>query len=202
MIPTRTRNCKQCGAEFTCTVGRGKDRAMCSDFCRGRARHKAIKSQPLCAVEGCRNHRAYANPAVCNSCYYRLRRTGTLERRQWKYRSVGSNGYIRVSTTDHPLSVCGFVYEHRQVLYDAIGPGPHACHWCKAQVDWVKGRCVRGPLVPDHLDGNKQNNALANLVPACNRCNSGRGLFLSWLLKHQDDPFIWEMYQASRKVGS
>lgn len=137
------------------------------------------------------------NPAVCNGCHYRLKRTGTLARREWAYRSRCAQGYIRVFKTTHPLAIGGYVYEHRQVLYDAIGPGPHPCHWCRTDINWVVGRISRGALVPDHVDGDKANNNIDNLVPSCHRCNASRGLFMSWVSKHKDDPFLWMLYQKA-----
>lgn len=69
----------------------------------------------------------------------------------------------------HPLADrVGRVAEHRRVLYDAIGPGPHPCHWgCGKVLGWggVSG------LNADHLDGDRLNNALDNLVPSCGPCN-------------------------------
>ena len=194
----RERTCEICGESFSYEVARGADRRMCSDFCRTRKRHAMAKAQPICCVEGCLNHRYYSS-GLCNSCYYRMKRTGTLERRQYNYRCVASNGYVKVCDKGHPLAVVdGWLYEHRKVLYDVIGPGPHQCYWCKANVDWVKGKCVKGSLVPDHLDGVKTNNTIGNLVPACNRCNASRGLFMSWVRAHQDDPVLREMFMRSQ----
>lgn len=34
-----------------------------------------------------------------------------------------------------------------------------------------QGKAVKGALVVDHLDGDKANNDIANLVPSCNTCN-------------------------------
>jgi hypothetical protein len=72
---------------------------------------------------------------------------------------------------DHPLAVGGRIYEHRKVLYDKIGPGPHLCHWrCGRLVNWggTKG------LHTDHVDGVRTNNDPDNLVPACPSCNKLR----------------------------
>lgn len=81
---------------------------------------------------------------------------------------------------EHPLrGKRGEVFEHRVVLYDHIGPGPHPCHWCGSPVDWrvrAQWASFRGDeLVVDHLDGNPQNNDPANLVPSCFTCNTRRG---------------------------
>lgn len=83
--------------------------------------------------------------------------------------------YLMVKRPDHPLATPsrGLVYVHRAVLYDAIGPGVHLCHWCAREVEWDGTKIRR--LVVDHVDGDTRNNALANLVPACYPCNTLRG---------------------------
>lgn len=78
----------------------------------------------------------------------------------------------------HPLAMkWGYVLEHRFVLYESIGPGSHPCHWCKATVSWGApgtGNRSKGVLVVDHMDGDKLNNDIGNLVPSCNGCNISR----------------------------
>lgn len=199
LVPKRrTEVCASCSQSFTYDHLTGNPRRYCSDECKLLGRKAIASGRRECGTPGCSNPSGYSD-GVCNSCYYRRRRTGTVEKRAWSYRSVTSHGYVRLVREEHPLAVSGYVYEHRAVLYDAIGPGPHPCRWCGDMVDWLKGKCVRGSLVPDHLDGNKLNNAESNLVPACNKCNSTRGLFQSWVAKHQDDPWLWKMY---REAGS
>lgn len=199
---TRTRDCAECGEPFSYEVGRGKDRALCSDFCRTKRRHRNAKAQPLCVVEGCQNRRQYKS-GICNSCYCRQRDTGSLGRREHKYRAKHSSGYVLISDRSHPLSSSnGYVFEHRKVLFAAIGSGPHPCFWCGDMVDWMKGVCAKGALVPDHLDGDKANNARGNLVPSCNRCNSRRGMFMKWVEEHRDDPVLWAMYEQALEKAS
>lgn len=73
---------------------------------------------------------------------------------------------------EHPLSRGGQLEEHRKVLYDKIGPGPHYCHWdCGKLLEWggIRGICS------DHLDGDTLNNDPENLVPSCVVCNRQRG---------------------------
>jgi hypothetical protein len=75
----------------------------------------------------------------------------------------------------HPLAgKRGIVYVHRMVLFDAIGPGAHACHWCGTAVEWTRKGEPR-ELQPDHLNGDGADNRVENLVPACRGCNTGRG---------------------------
>lgn len=90
--------------------------------------------------------------------------------------------YKYIKRKNHPLSTpSGRIPEHRVILYDKIGPGPHPCHHCGKPVDWMPGRhTARGALVADHLDDDSLNNDPANLVPSCHPCNSivrsGRGI--------------------------
>ena len=77
-------------------------------------------------------------------------------------------------------------------------------NWCGGLTDWAsapKG-CPSGTLVADHLNGIKTDNRRSNLVPACNPCNSVRGLFMAWVTTHKDDPWLWEMYLSSKEQAS
>ena len=77
-------------------------------------------------------------------------------------------GYRILTGQRHPLAVEGAVAEHRKVLYDAIGPGPHECHWgCGRLLEWGG----RDGIHADHLDGDKTNNTPENLVVSCGPCN-------------------------------
>lgn len=109
--------------------------------------------------------------------YHRWYRHGDVRR-------VASKGSVSVSLgrryrsvykPRHPLATKnGKVYEHRMVLFDEIGPGPHACHWCETEVDWLPKGDPR-ELQPDHLNDDGADNRIENLVPACRRCNALRG---------------------------
>lgn len=63
----------------------------------------------------------------------------------------------------------------RIVLWDKIGPGPHACHWCGGEVQWTTaGPYAPAALLADHLDWDPTNDVPENLVPSCNPCNAHR----------------------------
>lgn len=75
----------------------------------------------------------------------------------------------------HPLShTNGHVFAHRVVLYEAIGPGSHPCHWCGTTVTWSCGKIAPEFLTVDHLDWDRLNNDPDNLVPSCTPCNTLR----------------------------
>ena len=168
-VALRTRNCKRCGSEFTYEPGIGKDRVLCSDACWLPQK----TDWGPCREQPCHRH-ARGLHGLCTTHYFRLRRTGTLTVQPAKMRHLRTNGYIvRGGLTGHPLANRhGYVYEHRLVLFDAIGPGQHPCNWCDRILTWRFGRLYdEDTLVVDHIDGDKANNAVANLVPSCNVCN-------------------------------
>lgn len=89
------------------------------------------------------------------------------ERREFNYASL--------QLTGHPLAKKnGTVHVHRLVLWEKLGceslDCEHECHWCGKLLVWGghKGICV------DHVDEDPTNNDPENLVPSCNRCNTGR----------------------------
>lgn len=90
---------------------------------------------------------------------------------------MASTGYVVIYDRTHPLAhPTGRIGLHIVVLYEKIGPGSHPCHWCGKQVTWLPSQAGRtNRLVPDHVDGNPQNNDPTNLVPSCSGCNIRRG---------------------------
>jgi len=77
--------------------------------------------------------------------------------------SITKQGYRMLTMRyDHPLAAAnGTVLEHRKVLYDEIGAGPHPCHWgCCKQLAWPE-------IFVDHLDDDGLNNDPPNLVVSC-----------------------------------
>ena len=89
---------------------------------------------------------------------------------------VMSSGYI------YRVENRAIVYQHRQVLYDYIGDGPHLCTYCHCHINWARGnnrskrtdRTWGDVLVVDHMDGNRGNNEITNLAPSCQPCNLKR----------------------------
>jgi hypothetical protein len=91
-----------------------------------------------------------------------------------------SDGYrILTGQQGHPLAgKMGNLPEHRKVLYEKIGSGPHPCHWHPVsgcgQLNLQWGNGIDG-IFADHLDEDRLNNDPHNLVPSCHKCNWDRG---------------------------
>ncbi len=149
-----------------------------------------------CSIEDCSNLSRTVAGAYCEMHYCRQWRTGSYEAREKAPYRKRAHGYLSRVDRAHPMSgVNGMLYQHRQVLYDAIGDGLHNCYWCKTEIQW-KAKCAR-KLVVDHLDGDKANNELSNLKPSCNKCNASRGLFQHWVMRHKDDPFLAKLFATA-----
>jgi len=131
-----------------------------------------------CTLDGCEKpSRGGTTGALCPMHYHRQYRHGDVNAVAHQSGVTASLGrrYRTKYKPQHPLaSKHGVVYVHRMVLFDAIGPGVHACHWCGTDVEWARKGEPR-ELQPDHLNGDGADNRIENLVPACRSCNSGRG---------------------------
>jgi hypothetical protein len=130
-----------------------------------------------CSVPAC--ERQPRQRWLCQMHARRVRKNGDIGsadslRRADGTGTVRSDGYVVLTLPNHPLTrIANRVLLHRVVLYDLIGSGPHACHWCGRSVDWTVG-LAGDALVADHLDHDTTNNDPANLVPSCHACNSAR----------------------------
>lgn len=131
----------------------------------------------VCAAPGC--ERFPQRHWLCEMHADRMDDCGELGPAHAKKGPAGSgharkDGYVEVRLPDdHPLSRGGRTLRHRVVLWEKIGPGPHACNWCGRQVDWGYGINMEN-LIVDHVDLDPTNNAPENLTPSCNSCNPKR----------------------------
>ena len=119
-----------------------------------------------CAVQDCDRPLRSTGADYCDTHYFRWYRTGDPCDRPVGGSWGHSHGYRVVHRPGHLLAdQRGDVYEHRLVLFDHIGYGPHLCRWCSKPINW------RLDLEADHLDQQRDHNTPDNLVPACHRCN-------------------------------
>lgn len=132
-----------------------------------------------CILEGCEKPSRQKSPALCPMHYHRQYRHGNPHRVAHDSGITVSLGrrYRRIYVpAGHPMrDKSGRAYEHRVVLYEQLGTGPHECFWCGVAVDWLpKGdpQCLQ----VDHLNDDGADNRPANLVPSCGRCNATRAL--------------------------
>jgi hypothetical protein len=151
--------CEACSIQFTSRLRR----PFCSRMC---GRRVAIKARGARACKRCgkpiaREIGRGTDRRYCSAACRPKRRFG--------------HGYVIVHAPAHPLANAhGWQFEHRIVLYDNIGPGTHACHWCKRPVSWALHYNGDGGLGVDHVDRVRTNNSIANLVPCCRSCNCKR----------------------------
>lgn len=123
-----------------------------------------------CKVDGCATEAMYKAQAVCQKHYFRFMRKGHYELESRQHRIENDAGYQLVWDPEHTLAMAtGYVFEHRAVLYAALGDRPMACELCGVSLNWKSCRV-------DHIDGEVRNNAPSNLRPTCNTCNTHRGI--------------------------
>lgn len=80
-----------------------------------------------------------------------------------------SSGYTLVYSPGHIISPRRpHVFQHRLVMFDIIGYGPHRCGHCATHINWGAG------LEVDHLDYQRDNNDPSNLLQSCHGCNTRR----------------------------
>ena len=156
-----------------CTIGECDKLADCHGRCQKhnwRMRHYGNTDDRYvvveCSVSECK--KVGNKRGMCELHYQRLRKTGTTDPSPPS--TLAPKRYKQVRAPGHPLACrrTHAVYLHRLVLYTSIGPGPMPCFWCGNPLYW------KSTLFVDHLDHNRHNNDLTNLVPACVSCNSAR----------------------------
>lgn len=174
MSRTRTRECEECGREFTYIIGRGMDRKYCSKECslvvQGKRRADLKQNAASCRIDGCTKPAVRVGAGLCEMHYMRLRRVGTVKGYQPAETIEHTHGYVLRRAPDHPLTQRhsgNYEYEHRVVFYDNYGEGPFRCHWCGKRVTWEN-------MHVDHMNGTRNDNDINNLVPSCPKCNQKR----------------------------
>ena len=110
-------------------------------------------------------------------------------------------GYKQRNQSRHPLAMAnGKINIHRQTLWDHLhpdNPDPYTtydhCHWCGWEIPWRTHHPIasRYAINVDHLDTNKHNNNLQNLVVSCGWCNSNR----HWLNKHPIYKIVFKVHR-------
>ena len=134
--------------------------------------------QKHCGIAGC--PKPTKARGLCDMHVTRLYRHGDPQlgasRKGQGY--VTDSGYVTVGRKDHPMASGqrATAYLHRVVLYDAIGPGPHGCHWCGVLIAWDPTEYAER-LVVDHVDADPLNNDRTNLVQSCQTCNVSRARY-------------------------
>jgi predicted nucleic acid-binding Zn ribbon protein len=162
-------HCPVCSKQIVQEIGRGKAVKYCSEQCQHQAAKERLTAKVFgkCIVEGCDSD-ATRIKKYCEKHYMRVRRNGNTEKIQPKQFTEHTHGYIIEHCPGHPLAVKNKVYQHRKVYHDANGEGPFTCHWCQIQVGWLT-------MHIDHVDADRKNNDLSNLVASCPTCNQSRG---------------------------
>lgn len=156
--------------------GRSYTKGWCKKhYSRWRRHGDASYERPThatCTVDGCDKKPRSKYAELCVMHYDRMRRNGNFDPPKPRKTKRKDNGYVVLHRPDHSLAdKSGRVAQHRQVLYDKIGEGPHDCFWCGKAVAWGG----HSGLHVDHLDEVRDNNDPSNLVPTCPGCNFGRG---------------------------
>jgi 5-methylcytosine-specific restriction endonuclease McrA len=124
-----------------------------------------------CKVDGCDNHANRVGAVMCEKHYARVRRHGSTDKQSNLINGdlIHTGGYILKHAPDHPLyKNYSRLFAHRIVYYDNYGNGPFKCFHCSVCVTWAT-------MHIDHLDDNKLNNNIQNLVASCPVCNQKRG---------------------------
>ncbi len=158
-----------------------------------------------CTVDGCSKPARSSKSALCAMHYHRQYRHGDLRTaNESSITASAGRRYRRLYRPGHPLAdMSGVVYAHRLALYELIGEGAQACHWCGKTIAWLDPDAY---LQVDHLNGVGDDNRPENLVPSCGPCNSARASTLraqalaaaGWFSVH-DTPAPYRKHAISKE---
>jgi len=124
----------------------------------------------FCSVAGCDMKVRSSGSPYCEKHYMRVRRYQRTGREEVPEVTRHTSGYLLAYAPAHPLAKrrgASREYQHRVVYYDHHGEGPFCCHWCGRVVTWRN-------LHIDHVNGNREDNCIENLVASCPKCNVWR----------------------------
>ena len=122
-----------------------------------------------CKVDGCGRDIMYKAKQLCQKHYFRQMRYGTTELTSTrKYRIQSPAGYQKLYEPQHILAdSCGYVYEHRFLMYEIYKESLPDCILCGRSLNWDNAYI-------DHIDNDPTNNKIENIRPLCNGCNTFR----------------------------
>ena len=156
----------------------GTVRARSAKVCNACYSLKAKRAAGVCGVSKCSRPATRVGHGLCEVHYTRVRRNGSPDLTPRIERQEVS-GYMQRKAAGHPVAgKNGWAFEHRLVVYEDRGKGPHPCHWCGRVLFWRE-------LVIDHLNEVKHDNRLENLVVSCVSCNRARGAMIPFIAKMQ-----------------
>ena len=182
-------------SKMSCQVDECDGKFKALGFCDPHYRKYVRYGDPLferklkaCKVKGCRM--SHVALGYCNMHYTRFRTHGdplVVSKRgakpgprsgakAAKAQHLNNRGYLIRSAMGHPLATKHHqLLVHRGILFDAIGDQTHLCHLCGITLSWWSPQRANDYLTVDHVDGDKTNNVLENLKPACQKCNTWKG---------------------------
>ncbi len=123
-----------------------------------------------CKIDGCSRDAMYKERRLCQMHYFRFMRNGTYDTvMKRKYRRTNPAGYSVLYEENHPLATkCGYVYEHRLIVYKKYGESLPNCKLCDKELTWDICHV-------DHINEDVSDNKESNLRPLCMTCNVRRG---------------------------